>query len=173
MKWRYNVRTINFESEVPWHGCLASIPVLSKKARQGSNWFHCYRPIIKTIAPPVAIFSISPQTFYRWKWRYDPDHLESLENSSCRPEKISQPTCSTELVIAAQKVREEYCGWGKDKLAVLLYWQGFSFLFPQSGALSVAFRHAVSSTSWPGIIFQLIGGEFNDLRHEQAKGLLG
>lgn len=83
-------------------------------------------PIIKTIAPPVAIFNISLQIFYRWKWRYDPDHLESLENSSCRPEKVGQPTCSTELVVAVQKVRKEYPGWDKDKLAVLLHRQGFS-----------------------------------------------
>ena len=72
--------------------------------------------IIKTPASPVAIFGIFPQTLYRWKRRYDPYHLEGLENRSCRPKRVRQSTYSAELVVAVQRLREECPGWGKDKL---------------------------------------------------------
>jgi hypothetical protein len=61
---------------------------------------------------------------------------------------------------------------GKDKLAVLLHRQGFSCSISTVERIIIALKHAVSSTSRPGIIFQLIGREFNALRHEKAKGLL-
>ncbi|TET50046.1 MAG: hypothetical protein E3J55_03400 [Dehalococcoidia bacterium] len=32
---------------------------------------------------------MSPQTFYRWKQRYHPYHLESLEDRPCPPEPRS------------------------------------------------------------------------------------
>ncbi len=59
-------------------------------------------------------FDISPQTFYRWKRRYNPKHLR-------------QPTYSVELVEAVLKLREEYSRWGKDKLVVLLREKGVNY----------------------------------------------
>ena len=74
----------------------------------------------------VVEFGISPQTFYRWKRRYDPYHLETLEDRSCRPKRVRQPTYSAELVIAVQGLRQEYPRWGKNKLVVLLHQPGLS-----------------------------------------------
>lgn len=65
-------------------------------------------------------FDIPPQTFYRWKRRYDPKHLDSLEDHSRRPKRVRQPTWSRELVEAVLRLREQYPRWGKDKLVVLL-----------------------------------------------------
>ena len=70
-------------------------------------------------------FDISPQTFYRWKRRYDPRHIQSLEDRSHRPRHVRQPTYSKELVEAVLSLREEYPRWGKDKLAVLLHDKGY------------------------------------------------
>ena len=68
---------------------------------------------------------ISVQTFYRWKRRYSPEHLETLEGRSHRPRRVRQPTYSVELVEAVVKLREEYPRWGKDKLEILLQRQGY------------------------------------------------
>ena len=72
----------------------------------------------------VVHFGISPQTFYRWKRRYNPQHLESLEDRSHCPKHPRQPTASPELVAAVLRLREEYPRWGKDKLVVLLRQEG-------------------------------------------------
>ena len=59
-------------------------------------------------------------TFYRWRKRYDPHHLSSLERRSCRPRRCRQPTWRPEHVAAVQRLRERYPRWGKTKLQVLL-----------------------------------------------------
>jgi len=105
---------------------LEKPPELSKKAKQRLKWFDYYNSHGHNARLTCRYFGISPQTFYRWKQRYDPYHLESLEDRSCRPKKLRQPTYSVELVMAVQKLREEYPRWGKDKLVVLLHREGFN-----------------------------------------------
>lgn len=65
-------------------------------------------------------FGISPQTFYRWKNRFDPYDLRTLEEESRRPLRVRQPQTSVWVVERIQKLREQYPRWGKEKLAVLL-----------------------------------------------------
>ncbi len=98
---------------------------LSKEASKRLKWFDYYNSHGHNARLTCRHFDISPQTFYRWKKRYNPNHLETLENRSCRPKRVRQPTYSVELVTAVQRQREEYPRWGKDKLAVLLRRQGF------------------------------------------------
>ena len=69
-------------------------------------------------------FDISPQTFYRWKARYDPRRLESLESRSSRPHTVRKPTTPPELETAVLTLRRQSPRWGKDKLVVLLRRQG-------------------------------------------------
>jgi len=70
-------------------------------------------------------FGLSPDTFYRWKRRFNPHNLSSLENRSSRPRRRRPPTWSPELAEAVLRLREEYPRWGKDKLVVLLRQQGW------------------------------------------------
>ncbi len=93
---------------------------LSRKARQRLKWFDYYHSHGHNARLTCRYYGISPQTFYRWKRRYNPRHLESLEDRSHRPSHIRQPTYSVELIEAALRLREEYPRWGKDKLVVLL-----------------------------------------------------
>jgi len=51
-------------------------------------------------------FDISPQTFYRWKRRYDPKNLKTLEDRSRRPRHVRQPTASADLIEAVLKTRQ-------------------------------------------------------------------
>jgi len=112
---------------VPGVSRLAGLQVeLSKKARQRLKWFDYYKSRGYNARLTCRYFGISPQTFYRWKRRYNPRHLQSLEDRSHHPRHVRQPTYSVELVQAVLKLREEYPRWGKDKLVVLLREKGFS-----------------------------------------------
>ena len=92
----------------------------SKKARQRLKWFDYYNSHGGNGRLTCRHFGISPQTFYQWKRRYNPRHIQSLEERSRQPKHLRQPTYSAELVEAVLKLREEYPRWGKGKLATLL-----------------------------------------------------
>ena len=122
----YNGCTMSISgSVIPGARSLAGIPVgLSKQARQRLKWFDYYHSHNNNARLTCRHFGISPETFYRWKRRFDPRHLESLEDRSHRPKHVRQSTAPPELVAAVLKLREEYPRWGKDKLVVLLRGQG-------------------------------------------------
>lgn len=106
-------------------GRLARIPELSKQARQRLRWLDYYLEHGHNARLTCRHFDISPQTFYRWKRRYDPGRLGSLEERSRRPRRLRQPTYSAELMEQVLSLREEYPRWGKDKLALLLPERGY------------------------------------------------
>lgn len=69
-------------------------------------------------------FNISPQTFYRWKRRFDAYDLTSLEEESRRPRHLRTPQTPTAIVDRILALRQKYPRWGKDKLVVLLSREG-------------------------------------------------
>lgn len=96
---------------------------ISKEAAKRLRWmdhYHRYRNSRLT----CRYYGISPQTFYRWKNRYDPYDLRTLESGSHRPYKVRQPETPVKVVERIQKLREQYPRWGRDKLAVLLMKEG-------------------------------------------------
>jgi len=82
------------------------------------------------LSHPVAVtcrrFGIARSTYYRWKKRFDPHSLKSLEDRSRRPKRVRQRTWSVKLVERVRELREQYPAWGKAKLIVLLRAEGFS-----------------------------------------------
>ena len=50
-------------------------------------------------------FGISPDTFYRWKRRYNPRALATLESRSHRPHRLRQSTWTPELAVAVRQLR--------------------------------------------------------------------
>lgn len=100
---------------------LKLAPELSREALKRLKWFDYYEGQGRRNARfTCRHFGISPQTFYRWKKRYKPSDLSSLEGHSHRPRRVRQPTYPHALVKAVLALREEYPRWGKDKLAVML-----------------------------------------------------
>jgi putative transposase len=71
-------------------------------------------------------FGITPDTFYRWRKRYKPKSLKSLETSSKtkRPHKLRTPETPLKTVLLIQDLRERYPRWGKEKIARLIWKQG-------------------------------------------------
>lgn len=66
------------------------------------------------------VFGFSRASLYRWKRRFDPENLTSLEERSRRPHRRRRPQWSPELVRAVERLRRQFPRWGKAKLAVLL-----------------------------------------------------
>ena len=96
----------------------------SHGARLRLQWMDDYRQHGRNAALTCRHFGFSRQTFYRWKGRYDPEDLASLEARSHRPHRRRQPTWTAELAERVLRLRRQYPRWGKDKLAVLLHREG-------------------------------------------------
>jgi len=97
---------------------------LSREAAKRLKWFDYYYSHGCNARLTCRYFGISPQTFYRWKRRYDPRNPSGLEDRSHRPKHLRQPTWSPELAQQVLRLRTEYPRWGKDKLCELLRDQG-------------------------------------------------
>jgi putative transposase len=104
---------------------LKLAPELSREAHKRLQWFDYYEKVGRNARLTCRYFGISPQTFYRWKRRYDSGRLETLEDRSHRPRRVRRPMYSPEEVEAVLKIREQYPRWGKDKLTVLLQGEGY------------------------------------------------
>src|SRR5450432_1991739 len=92
---------------------------LSREAKVRLAWMDFHRQS-KNVAHTCRHFGISRQTFYRWRRRYDPYDLTSLEQRSHRPRQCRQPTWAFLLEEKVLRLRLQFPRWGKDKLAVLL-----------------------------------------------------
>jgi putative transposase len=105
---------------------LAKKPALelSRSARARLKYFDYYEAHDRNAALTCRYFGISRTTFYRWKARYNPKDLSSLEDHSSRPKRKRPKSWSASEIEAVRALREEHPRWGKDKLAVLLSRQG-------------------------------------------------
>ena len=99
---------------------------ISHEANTRLKWFGYYEAVGRNARKTCRHFGISPDTFYRWKRRYRPDDLKTLEVRSRRPKWVRQPFWTRETVQAVLALREEYPGWGKEKLAILLAERGIN-----------------------------------------------
>lgn len=108
---------------------------LSAAAKRRLKWMDYYRECGGNARLVCRHFDLSPQTFYRWRRRYNPKDLTTLEGRSRRPRRLRQPTWSAELERAVLELRRQYPRWGKDKLAVLLRDQGRAVLVSMVGRI--------------------------------------
>jgi putative transposase len=101
-------------------------PTLSREARQRLQWMMYYERHRQNARLTCRHFGISPDTFYRWRRRYDPRHLETLEDDrhTRRPHRVRQPETPPPVMERIRALREAYPRWGKEKLAVLLRREG-------------------------------------------------
>lgn len=96
---------------------------ISREAKKRLKWFDHYNKH-GNARLTCRYFGISPQTFYRWKSRFDPYDLTTLEELSRRPHQVRKPKTPVEVVEKIHKLREQYPRWGRDKLVVLLRREG-------------------------------------------------
>lgn len=72
------------------------------------------------VADAVVAFGVSRATVYRWRKRYDPQRLVSLEDRSRRPRTVRKRTWTAAQAEAVLALRTRHPRMGKAKLAVLL-----------------------------------------------------
>ena len=92
---------------------------ISREAKKRLKWFDHYKKYANARLTS-RYFGISPQTFYRWKRRFDRYDLTTLESLSSRPHRVRKPQTPVEVVERIRELRERYPRWGRDKLVVLL-----------------------------------------------------
>jgi putative transposase len=113
---------------------------LSREARKRLQWFDHYRAHGGNAALTCRYFGISRQTFYRWKRRYDPEDLSTLEDRSHRPHHRRRSTWTAEQAERVRRLREQFPRWGKDKLAVLLRREGWAVSVSMVGRILTSLR---------------------------------
>src|SRR3990172_8548807 len=104
------------------------------------QWFDHYLYHGRNAALTCRYFGISRQTFDRWKRRYDPQNLSTLEDRSHRPHHRRHPTWTAEQAERVRRLRERYPRWGKDKLAVLLRREGWKVSVSMVGRILTSLR---------------------------------
>jgi transposase-like protein len=91
---------------------------LSRAAKQRLRWLDYART--HSVAQTCRHCGIARSTFYRWRKRYDPKNLATLEDRPARPKRCRRPTWTVSQAEAVRPAREAHPRWGKDKLAVVL-----------------------------------------------------
>jgi putative transposase len=109
------------------HGSITvgrRIADLSPEAYRRLKWFDYFEGVGHNVRKTCRHFDISPDTFYKWKRRYHPEDLSTLEDRSRRPRHVRQPTWDPQTARMVLELREEYPRWGKEKLAKLMAKRG-------------------------------------------------
>jgi putative transposase len=118
----------------------ARLAELAPEARRRLKWMAYYESQGRNARRTCRHFDISPQTFYRWRRRYDPAELRSLAARSRAPRRRRRPTWSPALAEAVRSLRQTYPRWGKDKLVVLLRRAGWTVSTSMVGRILTAWR---------------------------------
>jgi putative transposase len=112
---------------LPWQQKVVArlfLGELSPEARRRLKWLDWHGGHGRNVSRTCRHFAIGRETLYRWLRRYDPFDLRSLEDRPSRPRRCRQRQWTTAVVLAVQRMREKYVGWGKEKLQVLLGREG-------------------------------------------------
>lgn len=96
--------------------------VLSEKARLRLKWMDAFREC-GSAARVCRHFSIPPRTFWRWKRRYDPWGLKSLEDRSRKPKRSPRKT-PWDIERRVLDMKRAHPRWGKEKAALALRREG-------------------------------------------------
>ena len=74
----------------------------------------------------TQVFGLSRATLYRWRGRYGPTDLTTLESHSRRPRQVRRPQTPAPVVARLCQLRQQYPRWGREKLAILLRREGLT-----------------------------------------------
>lgn len=137
MKGRYGgARMGTYGSVIPRASRLAGVGVeLSREARLRLKWMDHYQRTGRNASFTARHFGIARKTFWKWRKRYDPMDLTTLEERSRRPRRTRRRQWPWQLVEAVRELRERYPRWGKDKLALLLRKEGWAVSVSKVGRI--------------------------------------
>ena len=72
----------------------------------------------------AQVFGLARATLFRWRRRYRPADLTTLESRSRRPRRVRQPQTPPAVSRRLHQLRQQYPRWGRAKLRVLLAREG-------------------------------------------------
>ena len=98
---------------------IGSKTVLSKKRLKWLDWYAGHGENARLTC---RHFGLSPDVFYRWKNRFNPYDLSTLEDDKITrtPHKVRKPETDPRIVKRIKEIREAYPRWGKKKIAKIL-----------------------------------------------------
>lgn len=102
---------------------------LSAKAGERLRWVRAWRALMEhglSGQQAANTLHLARSTVYRWEGRLKVEGLRGLEDRSRRPRRVRQRQWGAELAMRVRQLRESCHGWGKDKLAPLLWEDGES-----------------------------------------------
>ena len=102
-------------------------PYLSKDARQRLKWMEHFQKF-RNARLTCRHFGISPDTFYLWRKRFDPDNPTSLEDNTKnrRPLKLKTSKHLTNQLETVRKLKEVNPKIGKVRITKILKELGYS-----------------------------------------------
>jgi len=105
------------------HGPIELSPAAAERLRWVKAW-QAMRAKGLTAQEAAGVLHLPRSTLYRWERRLKVDGLRGLEDRSRRPKRVRQRQWGADLAIQVRRLREACHGWGKDKLAPLLWEDG-------------------------------------------------
>lgn len=120
MKGRYNGAYMKSYKILPGAKSLLRIKEISKKAKERLKWLEYYQAHGRNARLTCRHFGLSPDTFYRWKRRYRPLCLKSLEDVSRRPHTFRRSQISPDTIKLTLLLRRKDMNFSKQKLSLIL-----------------------------------------------------
>lgn len=99
---------------------------MDEDIRRKLRWFEFYENNGRNVRFTCRHFGISPDTFYRWKKRYDPENPASLadDKKNRRPKTLRRSTLPAATVRKVEKLKNEHSEWSIRKLVTSLEAEG-------------------------------------------------
>ncbi|MCF6148620.1 MAG: helix-turn-helix domain-containing protein [Candidatus Kuenenia sp.] len=96
--------------------------------RKKVRWFEFYENNGRNARLTCRHFGISPDTFYRWKKRYDPENPSSLadDKKNRKPKRLRKSNISLLTVQKVKKLKKNHPEWSMKKLLITLQGEGVS-----------------------------------------------
>lgn len=126
MRNKYGVPMNTYGYILPKASQIAKIPLLSKAAKKRLQWLDWYKSHGENARLTCRHFGLSPDVFYRWKNRFNPYDLTSLEDDKITrtPHRVRGPETDPMTIKRVKEIREEYPRWGKKKIWKILDREG-------------------------------------------------
>jgi len=126
MKKQYGVPMNTYGHILPKASQMARIPMLSKSAKKRLKWLDWYAAHNNNARLTCRHFGLSPDVFYRWKNRFNPYDLLTLEDDKITrtPHKVRKPETDPAVIKRVKEIREAYPRWGKKKIWKILDREG-------------------------------------------------
>lgn len=120
MSGRYNGASMKAQYILPGARKLSRLVEISFEAKRRLKWFDYYHSHGRNASLTCRHFGISPDTFYRWKRRFKPGILYTLESKSTRPKSVRKSAIPYETAQKVIHLRRKDMALSKYKIAAIL-----------------------------------------------------